>query len=109
MTDTETFETWAIIELFGHRQLAGKVSEQQVAGATMLRIDVPAHEERPAFTRMYGSGALYGITPCTEADVHAFLGYYRVDRLPVYLPKTVLAEPVGALASGDGDDWEPEF
>jgi hypothetical protein len=34
---------WAIIELMGHRRLAGWLSEEEVAGAAFLRIDVPEH------------------------------------------------------------------
>jgi hypothetical protein len=32
---------WAIVEVFGHRRLAGRVSEVTIAGAKMLRVDVP--------------------------------------------------------------------
>lgn len=37
----ETFEGWAILELMGHRRLAGYVREVEVAGAGMLRLDIP--------------------------------------------------------------------
>jgi hypothetical protein len=37
----EPFEGWAILELMGHRRLAGRVSEIEIAGAKMLRLDVP--------------------------------------------------------------------
>ncbi len=36
------FETWAILELMGHRRLAGFVTEQEIGGANLLRIDVPS-------------------------------------------------------------------
>jgi hypothetical protein len=35
------FREWAVLELMGHRRLGGKVSEQEIAGAAFLRIDVP--------------------------------------------------------------------
>jgi hypothetical protein len=39
----EPFEGWAIVELMGHRRLAGYVREVELAGAGMLRLDVPRH------------------------------------------------------------------
>lgn len=62
----EKFESWAIIELFGHNQIAGKCSEQNIAGANMLRIDVPETDKNPAFTRLLGHAAIYAINPVTE-------------------------------------------
>jgi hypothetical protein len=62
---------WAILELMGHRRMAGWLTEVQVAGAMLLRIDVPASEtlgdEARAATQLYASGAIYCITPTTEA------------------------------------------
>jgi len=66
MTDENKFEAWAIIELFGHNQIAGKCTEQNIAGSNMLRVDVPETDEQPPFTRFLGSGAIYAINPVTE-------------------------------------------
>lgn len=41
---------WAIIELMGHRRLAGYVQEVEVAGQGMLRLDVPDHPWRNGCT-----------------------------------------------------------
>lgn len=41
--DAKVFEGWAIVELMGHRRLGGYVHEVELAGAAMLRIDVPEH------------------------------------------------------------------
>lgn len=67
----ETFEGWAILELLGHRRLAGWVSEQTVAGSSFLRIDVPGPDydsERNVFaaTQLYSPAALYCLTPTTR-------------------------------------------
>jgi hypothetical protein len=35
----ETFEEWALLELFGHQRLAGRVTEQQLGGASFVRVD----------------------------------------------------------------------
>lgn len=74
MADTP-FEGWAIVELMGHRRLAGYVTEVELAGAGMLRLDVPGfihtettgeQEERGQATQFYSAAALYCLTPTTE-------------------------------------------
>lgn len=55
-----------LIELYGHNQIAGKVSEVSVAGSALLRVDVPAVDGLQAFTKYYGMGAIYAITPTDE-------------------------------------------
>ena len=64
--ENQTEKFWAIVELFGHNRIAGKCSEQNVAGTNMLRIDVPETEKNPAFTRLLGHAAIYAINPVTE-------------------------------------------
>lgn len=50
----DKFESWAIVELFGHQKIAGRVAEQQIAGTVMLRVDVPEADGQAGFTRFYG-------------------------------------------------------
>lgn len=57
---------WAIVELFGHQRIAGKLSEQTMGGGTFVRVDVPAiaregAPEIPGFTKLFGNGAIYAI------------------------------------------------
>lgn len=60
------FESWCIVELFGHAKIAGKCTEQNIAGTNMLRVDVPETKNQPAFTRFFGSAAIYAINPVDE-------------------------------------------
>jgi len=62
------YEGWAIVEIMGHRRLAGHVSEATIAGAPMLRIDVPGKEEGapPKATQFYGGASIFCLTPTTE-------------------------------------------
>jgi len=64
--DDKRFEAWAIVEMFGHQRIAGRVSEQQVGGCAFVRVDVPAVEGCPAFTKLLGQGAIYAITITDE-------------------------------------------
>lgn len=50
MSSESHFEGWAILELMGHRRLAGYVSECEVAGTKLLRIDVPDSSGKAALT-----------------------------------------------------------
>jgi hypothetical protein len=56
----------ALVELFGHAQLSGKVSEQTIAGTAFVRIDVPKTSKCPAFTKYHLPSAVYGLTPVDE-------------------------------------------
>lgn len=65
-TTTEKFDLWCLVELFGHTKIYGRVTEQNIAGANMLRVDVPETPSQPAFTRFFGSAAIYSINPLDE-------------------------------------------
>jgi hypothetical protein len=74
---------FAIVELFGHARIAGRVSEQTFGGASFVRVDVPevrytaTEYERgervqvqrviQAHTRSFGSKAIYSVNWCDEA------------------------------------------
>lgn len=64
MTTENEFEGWAILELMGHRRLAGWVSEVEWAGGKFLRIDVPQGDSTA--TQLYSPSAVYALTPTTE-------------------------------------------
>ena len=61
---------WAILELMGHRRLAGWVSEQDIGGARMLRIDVydesAGDDLESRVTQFYSASAVYALTPASE-------------------------------------------
>lgn len=100
---TETFDVWAVVELFGHGQIAGRVTEQQIAGDTFLRVDVPALDDQQGFTRFYGPKAIYSITPMSEELARRAARALRPKPMVVHgviLPERQLPEP-------DYDDgWE---
>lgn len=71
MTQGSAFATWAVVELMGHQQIAGHVTEEEIAGSKLLRVDVPELERgevvQPAHTKYFGASAIYALHPCTEA------------------------------------------
>jgi len=60
------FQSWALVELFGHNQLCGLVTEQVIAGQSFIRIDVPKTKNCPEFTKYHLPSAIYGLTPVEE-------------------------------------------
>jgi len=62
----QKFELNAVVELFGHQRIAGKVTEQSIGVATFIRIDVPETTQQPKFTRIVNPTAIYAINPVTE-------------------------------------------
>ena len=80
MSDQKT-EQFAIVELFGHARIAGRISEQTFGGAALVRVDVPevtyterGYGEQPdithtiaAHTRSLGGTAIYSINWVDEA------------------------------------------
>lgn len=62
----EKFEHWAIVEVFGHQSYAGLVTEQTIGGCSFVRVDVPDIESSKGFTKLFGQGAIYGITVVDE-------------------------------------------
>jgi hypothetical protein len=74
MSEIGSFEQWCVVEIMGHKKFAGLVTEQVIGGTSFVRIDVPAIEspKREAFTKLFGAGSIYCMTPCTEETARAF-------------------------------------
>ena len=60
----EEKDFWAILELFGHTILAGKISKCEIA--EFVQINIPETKDIPAWSKMISPKAIYAITPCTE-------------------------------------------
>lgn len=71
-TEREVFEGWVVLELMGHRRLAGHMREQQIGGASFLRLDVLDEGGATLATQFYSPSAVYCITPTTEAMAKRF-------------------------------------
>jgi hypothetical protein len=63
--DVNGFDEWAILELMGHRRLAGKVTDAVIGGGAFIRIDIPT-KDKSKITQFYSPGSVYCISPCTE-------------------------------------------
>jgi hypothetical protein len=73
MTDTATasdpFAEWCVVELMGRVRLAGRVTEQRIAGGTFLRLDIHG-ETGPAVMTQFlpppPGGPIYRLTVVSE-------------------------------------------
>lgn len=107
-----------MVELFGHQRIAGRVSEATIGGCSFLRVDVPATEGRPPYSKYFGNGAIYAMTPCDEEIArHAAAQIERYSApLPVQMPKALGAAAAAEVSQAelaedlaeedDGDDFD---
>jgi len=109
------FEQTCIVELMGHNMIAGKVTEQTIGGQGFVRVDVPELEGVKGFTKFYGPGAIYAITPTDEATMLAAVKGLRIKpvepwklNIPQIAEKVSTTEPEDDLGwlNGDGDDGQ---
>lgn len=82
--ETQKFEQWCMIELFGHNKIAGLVSEAPMAGGNFLRVDVPETKTDAAFTRFLSPGAIYAINPVTELVARTYAEGLRVKPIDAW-------------------------
>ena len=88
------FECWAILELFGHTMLAGKVSEQVVSGVAFIRVDVPETPNIPKFTKFQNPSSIYGMTPVDEEYAKKMAEKLEVQPVSDYKHTQIIRELV---------------
>lgn len=92
---TNPFAEWAIVELMGHRRLAGKLTEQTIAGFGFLRLDIPGDDDKPPATQIFAPSSVYAITPCTEETARLTATVSRVEPVSRWdIPRLTAPEPV---------------
>lgn len=96
---------WAVLDKFGHVQLAGLVSEEQRFGGPIGRIDVPL-PDGTLQTQYFASGAVYGLTPCSEDHARELMR--RKLARPVYALPSSAYEEDSAFEFDDDDPSEEE-
>lgn len=98
--DTD-YEGWGILELMGHRKLAGKLSTQKVAGASFLRIDIPAKpgtavETEFQATQFINATSIYAMHPTTEAVARAIAARISPEPVTTWDVKALMPAPTEA-------------
>lgn len=97
---------YAIVELFGHVTLVGRVAEVERFGTKMLAIEALfGGTLLPAV--YYGGGAVYGVTPCAAETAFArqpTKTWQLPASLRCVLPAPALAAPSASEDDAKGDD-----
>jgi hypothetical protein len=96
------FDQWCILELFGRQVIAGRVTEQVIGGCSFIRVDVPESNGNAAFTRFYGQGAIYAMTPVSEEAAKIALRRFQPEPVNVYVPE-LRQLTASAIGDDDGD------
>lgn len=60
------FDEWAVLELFGHQRIAGRVTEASIGGGSFIRVEVPGPNGEPVWTRFYNPSSVYSISPVSK-------------------------------------------
>lgn len=92
MDQKQSFKHWCIVELFGHSKIAGLCTEENIAGTNMLRVDVPETKSQPAFTKYYGSSAIYAINPVDEKTATICAESIQVGQVQEWNAETFVAK-----------------
>jgi hypothetical protein len=88
----ETTKTWGIVELMGHKVVAGLVSKSEMIGAPLVRVDVPATSAFGEFTQFYGTSAIYCVTFVSEEVARLTAEQTKVNPVSVYVPELITRE-----------------
>ncbi len=64
-------EQFAVVEMMGHRKIAGAIKQSELAPGALIRVDVFGADGLIERTEHVGSSAIYDITICTEQAAKA--------------------------------------
>jgi len=106
MNENEKFDLWCLVELFGHQKIAGRCTEQNVAGTNMLRVDVPPTQKNAPFTRFLSSGAIYAINPVSKEIAQDLANNLEVAPISVWEMKALIEKEIKRLATGNDNSTD---
>ena len=92
MNNNNDETNWGIVELMGHKVVAGQISKSEMLGKALLRVDVPATSAYPEFTQFYGEAAIYCVTFVSEEVARRTAEQTKVNPVSVYVPDLVTME-----------------
>lgn len=110
---SDRLDTWAMVEVMGHKRFAGRVSEHTIGSTAFVRVDVPevVSDDQlvlPAFTKLFGASSIYCISPCTEETARAFAAQMRTEAFSRYEAPRLPHNAATATDERDDDeeDWD---
>jgi hypothetical protein len=95
------FDEWCVIELMGHKQIAGRVTAQAIGNSTLIRVDVPGDEGAQAITKLFGDAAIFSMTVCDKAVVIKWLEQNGIEAIPQFNMKSLRIEATRHFIGAD--------
>ena len=79
---------WALVEIFGHDKIAGRISTRKFGTEVMFQVDVPGDGASFQFTRLLNPKSIFAIQPTSEEWCRQFAEFCRSQAKPIlpYLP-----------------------
>ena len=77
------FKAWMVLEIMGHRKVAGLVTEEERFGAVMCRVDIP-NNAREYTTQYYHASSVFCATPINETDARKLARHWRPEPFGKY-------------------------
>lgn len=105
----KTSDTWAIVEIMGHQKYAGRISEEAIGGAAFVRVDVPEIDGRPAFSKLFGGGSIFCITPVSEGVALATARGLRNPPLNVWDFPEAIRDRLRSLPAAEDDGRDDPY
>lgn len=102
----QRFDEWALLELFGHQKICGRVTATSLGGASFIRIDVPDENGKQGYTRFFSPQAVYSITPMIETSARAII---RTGLNPEMISRYDVTRMLPALRKSDPEAFESAF
>jgi len=75
----DVFEFWAIVELFGHQKIAGRLTEKPKGSVIFFQIDVPDGHGQIKYSRIINASSIYAINPTDKETVLKICGQTPFD------------------------------
>lgn len=85
---------WALVEIFGHDKIAGRISTRKFGTEVMFQVDVPGEGTAFEFTRLLNPKSIFAIQPTSEDWCRRFAQFARSQAKPI-LPYVPTAKQLG--------------
>lgn len=85
----ENLDCWALVEIFGHTKVAGRVTSRKVGVNVMIQVDVPRGDTEFSYSQLFSPQAIFSINPTTEEWCRRWAkAAAQYDRAPLpYIPE----------------------
>jgi hypothetical protein len=96
----ESFEFWAVVELFGHQKIAGCLTEKPKGSVIFFQIDVPDANGQIRYSRIINASSIYAINPTDKETILRICAQEPFDTNRPAIPHVPRPEEPRVSASG---------